>query len=213
MTDHCEQQELTGKHPVSNGVKYFLDFDGVIFNVALLKKKMIDLGVDESKRSADVLTQLAHKDATFDLSQLVFTDARAFLEEHRDCCEIVSSFVSSNPNNNKQSEAVQQEYQEAKIVLSGVADIIGREHVHVVGTSKAQMLHTLASAIPQDLKNASCMFIDDRAVYVREALALGIPALLMLRETSPDTAHDNDDLKTITSFEGLIKQSSYAKIN
>lgn len=160
-------------------MKYILDFDGVIFNTKALKEKMKELGIEESSRSASLFEEIKAKDPSFEIENLMFEDARKFLMAHQDDCEIVSSYLSTDPNNNQDDET-QKLYQEVKIELSGALGLIGKEHVHVVGKSKMEALAILRKRF--DEEDQSYVFIDDRKEYVQEAEELGIPALWMKKE-------------------------------
>jgi len=165
-------------------MKYILDFDGVIFNTEALKKKMAELGIEESARSAVLFDEIKEKDPAFEIESLVYEDARRFIHAHASDCEIVSSFVSTDPHNNQNSE-IQQLYQQRKIELSGVMSVIGATHVHVVGQSKAEALSKLQEKY--DNEGVECMFIDDRRIYVEEATDLGIKTFWMNRRKSGGT--------------------------
>jgi hypothetical protein len=179
-------------------MKYFLDFDGVLFDTQTLKDKMFALGIEESLRSASLFEDMKAADPDFDINQLLFEDAKAFLEEHASNCKVVSSFVSTNPMNN-QDESVQREYQETKIKLCGVASLVGEENVHVVGISKRDALQALKEEC--DTLNEEYVFIDDRLMYVEEARSLGILSVWMNRtglRSEPEEAHQ------VSSFEQLL---------
>jgi len=167
-------------------MKYILDFDGVIFNVQALKEKMAELGIGESFRCKETFEEIALKDPAFDIRALVFSDALLFLNEHAHDCEIVSSYVSISQVHTEPID-VQRAYQEAKILRSGVTEILGSHKVHVVGKSKKEMLRELK--VRFDLEGVECVFIDDRKEYIEEASDLGITALLMdkspTRKSSP----------------------------
>ena len=169
-------------------MRYLLDFDGVIFNTEVLKERMSALHLEEAERSASLFDALMAHDPQFDLASLVFPDAFAFLTRHREVCDIVSSYISSNPLNN-QAEDVQKQYQYRKIELSGALQIVGSDRVHIVGASKSQALKILRDQCAQ--LQEECLFIDDRKVYVEEALQLGIKAVLMDRYTQMDEADDS----------------------
>lgn len=163
-------------------MKYILDFDGVIFNTEALKKVMVELGIEAKDRSSDMFAQIRErKGGDFDFTQFVFKDALAFLEAHKGECVVVSSYQSINPDNNKSlSDEVQKQYQVAKIASSGIGDIIGSQNIHIVGISKKEKLAQLQRTYT-DLCEAFC-FVDDREVYVTEALSLGIRAYFMNSE-------------------------------
>ncbi len=169
-------------------MRYLLDFDGVIFNTEALKGRMSALHLEEAERSASLFDELTAHDPHFDATLLVYPDAYAFLLRHRTACDIVSSYISSNPLNN-QAEDVQELYQRRKIEISGVMDIVGDDRVHIVGASKSQALQMLKDACTE--RQEACLFIDDRKVYVEEALQLGIKAVLMDRYTQMDEADDS----------------------
>lgn len=159
-------------------MKYFLDFDGVIFNVEALKAKMTELGMEQALRSADIFDAIKRQDPHFKISDLVYEDALRFLQQHAKDCHVVSSFVSSNPNNNT-DERTQYEYQERKIKESGIAALLGAGAIHIVGESKSEMLEELHASCAKDKEK--CVFVDDRELYMQEAHALGIFAVLMDR--------------------------------
>ncbi len=169
-------------------MKYLLDFDGVIFDTESLKAKMTSLQLQEAERSASLFEDILARDPHFDIASLMFSDARVFLTRHRGSCIVVSSYISSNPLNN-QAEDVQELYQRKKIELSGALHLVGTEHVHVVGASKAQALRELRDACAS--AGEECLFIDDHKVYVEEALQLGMRAFLMDRYTQNESAEDS----------------------
>lgn len=176
-------------------MKYLLDFDGVIFNTAALKKKMVEQGFTESSRTAETFTELQRTDPTFDLSGLVFTDAREFLSKHAGDCYIVSSYVSrfvSHADNAQEHRA----YQEAKIRLSGVSDMVGDTHVHVVGSSKAEKLQELKDFFGH--QNEECIFVDDRKEHIHEAEALGIQAYWMNKSGQKNDL-ESEGIKEVTN--------------
>lgn len=160
-------------------MKYFLDFDGVIFDTETLKKHMTEQGLENAARTASLFEIMQENDPQFAPSALVFDDARRFLLRNAAQCHIVSSYISSKPHSNENSQW-ERAYQERKIALSGVVDIVGHENVHVVGASKAPMLSELKERC--DTEGESYVFVDDRELYVQEALGLGIPAVWMNRE-------------------------------
>lgn len=178
-------------------MKYFLDFDGVLFDTQALKNKMSEQGIEESLRSASLFDGIKKNDPGFDIAGFVFKDAEAFLEAHAPDCRIVSSFVSSNPMNN-QDERVQREYQETKIRLCGISRIVGEENVHVVGISKREALALLKKECED--RNEACVFVDDRLMYVEEARSLGMLSVWMNRtglHSEPEEPHQ------ISSFNDL----------
>lgn len=180
-------------------MKYFLDFDGVIFDIASFKARMNTLGFAEKERTASMLTQMQQEDPTLSLTHFVFEDARAFIEAHANNCSVVSSFVSSNPLL-AQSDQEARQYQERKIELSGVTSLLGASRVHVVGQSKSEALASLNKECTK--AGEVCVFIDDRQEYIEEALELGIRAIWMNRATLEKsdrfpTAHSFNDVMTL----------------
>ena len=181
-------------------MKYLLDFDGVLFDTQTLKEIMVGLHIEESLRSATLFEDIVIADPTFDIRSLLFDDAHRFLQGHAQDCRVVSSYVSSNPHNN-QDVGIQREYQETKIQLSGVSDLVGKEHVHVVGISKRDALRTLKQEC--DEANEMCVFIDDRLVYVEEARSLGVFSIWMNRtglKAEPEEQHQ------VASFDELTEK-------
>ena len=177
-------------------MRYILDFDGVIFNTQKLKETMALYKIDESARRAGLFDEIKALDPAFDVASLVFEDARAFIETHKDACVVVSSYVSTNPANDTDIPT-QNEYQVVKIRLAGIPALIGDHNVHVVGASKQEALKTLKNIY--DKNNEQCVFVDDRLMYVQESESAGIPALLMDR--SKTTKHTS--VPSIASFDEL----------
>jgi len=178
-------------------MKYFLDFDGVIFDIEAFKAHMEALGFAHAPRSASLFTDMQAKDSTFEVSSFIFPDAAQFLHEHKEDSFVVSSYVSSNPLLN-QNEEEAASYQEKKIELSGITTLLGRERIHVVGTSKQAALRMLQEACTHD--NEPCMFIDDTEAHVRDALHLGIEAVLMNRH-----GKEISDLRSFASFNDVAR--------
>lgn len=162
-------------------MKYILDFDGVISNTEALKKVMGELQVVESSRSGSTFTEMQERiGLTLNAQSFLFKDAVAFLKEHAEECVVISSYQSINPDNNKGlTDEVQKQYQEAKMLFSGIADIIGKHNIHIVGISKKEKLAELQREYT-DAGEGFC-FVDDREVYINEAIDLGIPAYVMNR--------------------------------
>lgn len=184
-------------------MKYILDFDGVIFNVQALKKKMAELGIAEVSRSKKTFDEIEQKDPSFDIRTLVFRDALLFLEKHRTDCVIVSSYVSASQHGDEVTDT-QREYQETKIVLSGVADIIGAAQVHVVGKSKTEMLQELQVAFAAQADE--CVFIDDWKERIEEAEDLGISSFWMNRQSGghyTEAPGESRSFTEIGNFEDL----------
>lgn len=179
-------------------MKYFLDFDGVLFDTQTLKDKMSALGIEESLRSASLFEDIKAANPGFDIMQLLFEDARTFLNEYKTNCKVISSFVSTNPMNN-QDESVQREYQETKIRLCGVEAMVGKENVHVVGISKRDALSALKKECEKS--NDECVFIDDRLMYVEEARSLGILSVWMNRA---GLRSEPEESRQISSFAELL---------
>ncbi len=177
-------------------MRYILDFDGVIFNTQKLKELMALHRIDESSRSASLFDEIKASEPSFDVASLVFEDAKAFLESHKDACVVVSSYVSTNPKNDTDIPT-QNEYQVVKIRLAGIPALIGDHNVHVVGASKQEALKTLKNIY--DKNGEQCIFVDDRLMYVQESESAGIPALLMDRYGT--TEHKS--VPTIASFAEL----------
>lgn len=179
-------------------MKYILDFDEVIFNTTALKKKLSECGIAESTRSAGVFDEIKRRDPSFKIENLVFDEVMAFLQNHRGDCEIVSSYISTDPTKTT-NENTQRLYHEEKIKRSGIANIVGQEHVHVVGKSKAEVLSELKRRF--DSEGEDCVFVDDRKEYVEEAQTLGIQAFWMRKEYVGG------------SFEGAKEHREYNKIS
>jgi hypothetical protein len=178
-------------------MRFFLDFDGVIFNTQALKEKMAALGIEEGERSEATLRLVEERDPSFSLQALVFPDAAAFLARNSERCEIVSSYVSTNPDARADAEDARA-YQTLKIRLAGVTSILGEDRVHVVGERKRDVLAELARTCAE--AGEECVFIDDRIVHIDEARELGIRALLMDR-----TGAIGDASERIRSFAELAE--------
>jgi len=161
-------------------MKYILDFDGVILNTEALKKKMAEFGIEESKREASVFETMRGMDPSIKVSDFLFPDAEKFLRNNGASCVIVSSYLSVDPENNNEDYETQRLFQKTKIKQAGVFDIVGEDNVHVVGESKAGALSELKSEC--DKNGEECIFIDDRKVYIEEAIELGVPAFWMNRK-------------------------------
>lgn len=159
-------------------MRFFLDFDGVIFDTQALKEKMASLGIAEGERSEETLRLVEERDPSFSLRELVFSDAAAFLDANHGHCDIISSYVSTNPDA-RADAADACAYQALKIRLSGVTGLLGEERVHVVGERKREMLSELARICAAEEED--CIFVDDRLAHIEEARLLGIRALLMDR--------------------------------
>lgn len=182
-------------------MKYFLDFDGVIFDIEAFKQRMQELGFADAPRSAVLFASMKVADPNFNVASFVFEDARLFLEAHREHCYVVSSYVSSNPLLN-QNEEEAASYQEEKIRLAGVTGLLGAERINVVGQSKQEALRSLQEIC---LKNSEeCIFVDDREEYVRDAAELGINAMLMNRHH-----RTVDALVSVSSFKELSEKIHY----
>lgn len=179
-------------------MKYFLDFDGVLFNTKPLKEELARWGLLEEKRSASTFDIIATHNPDFDLKSLVFKDARTFLEEHASDCVVVSSYISAVSNGTENTDVLRA-YQEKKIELSGVTKLVGRDRVHVVGVSKQQALLLLKEEC--DKNNEHCVFVDDRREHIEEALKLGIEAVWMQRHRS--VPQQQGQIVTIASFDEL----------
>lgn len=177
-------------------MKYFLDFDGVIFDIEAFKERMRVLGLQEAPRNKDLFALMQSKDPSFRVSDFVFPDAYAFLQKHTHDCFIVSSYISSNPLLN-QDEKEAFAYQKEKIMLSGVGELIGISHIHVVGESKSETLALLQAACKE--KNEACVFVDDTKEFVHAASDLGITALWMQRSH----IYQNEE-NSISSFAEVV---------
>jgi hypothetical protein len=160
-------------------MKYLLDFDGVIFDAKALKKRMALLGIDEETRSGQTLDEIVRRDGHFDVTSLLYPDAKDFLEQHASDCEIISSYVSFNHTEGALDKE-HEEFQKSKIMRSGVLALLGESRIHVVGLSKKDMLLALKQKFSQ--AEETCVFIDDRKEYTEEASELNIRAFLMCRE-------------------------------
>ncbi len=174
-------------------MKYLLDFDGVLFDIELFKARMEELGFKNAKRSAALFDQMKEKDPVLDVSSFLFPDAKSFLEEHRDDCLVISSFVSSNPQP-EEYETDARAYQERKITLSGVPTLLSDGSILVVGSSKEEALKKVYEKCGKD--GEDCIFIDDREVHIDEAARVGIKAVCMDRI---GTSHD-PHVRVVRSF-------------
>lgn len=155
-------------------MKYILDFDEVLFNTTALKQKMDSLGFSESEREGDVLDKIIQIDPEFDLRSLVFPGALSFLQKYGKDCIVVSSASSVTVENNTNLEA-QVAFQQKKIALSGVEDLV--QSICVVGVDKTEALSEIQNEYGNEL-----VFVDDREKYVKEARELGIESVWMDRE-------------------------------
>jgi len=167
-------------------MKYILDFDEVLFNTTALKAKLAEAGCSEAERSLEVFDRIQECDHDFDFTSLVFPGALKFLTEHGDDCIVVSSATSSTTENNTDLTK-QLAYQTKKIDLSGVSDLVSA--VHVVNVSKSEILFKIkeqAEAVGEDV-----VFMDDRQVYVTQALELGITSILIDRTCPIDAPSQN----------------------
>lgn len=160
-------------------MKYILDFDEVIFNTSLLKKKMEKLGIGEDERGLDVFDRITEADPTFDFKDLVFPDALELIKEYGSDCFIVSSASSETMENNNDLKA-QLAFQREKIIRSGVLEYVDEKNVHVVGAEKKEALTEVRDALKEQGK--SFVFVDDREQYMREAKELEIPTVWMDRK-------------------------------
>jgi hypothetical protein len=180
-------------------MKYILDFDGVIFNTQVLKDAMASLGIDESLRTKDTFDEIKRSMPDFDASSLVFSDARLFLEKNAEHCEVVSSFLRHGSDISVQAEDVQRTFQENKIQRAGIVDLLGKEHIHVVGKSKKEMLLALKTRF--DGEGSICIFIDDRQEYIAEAESIGIRTFWMRREVS---TVGKGEITSFTDLENIL---------
>jgi hypothetical protein len=189
-------------------MKFILDFDEVIFNTRKLKEKMAELGIDESQRSGTTFEEIERQDPDFKIEDLVFEDALHFIQRHKGNCEIVSSFNSVVSLNNQDAHT-QEEFQIEKILQSGVTELVGENHVHVVGESKKDILTKLQKQFSEN--GEECVFVDDRKEYVHEAENLGMKAFVMNRKNdtwSFEGSYERNEKGEVSSFvelENILK--------
>lgn len=162
-------------------MKYIFDFDEVLFNTTALKEKMVAAGILESERGLAVFEKLEAFDPTFSCAALVFPGARAFLEAHGADCIIVSSASSITAGNNTDL-ALQRAFQLEKVARSGVERLVSA--VYIVDTTKKETLQLIKTALEHE--GEDMVFVDDRTMYIEEALGLGIKSILMDRTCRTD---------------------------
>lgn len=194
-------QNITPKEKpsASNGVKYILDFDGVILNIDALKAKMGELEIPLSFRTKETFQLIKEKDASFNLSSLIFSDALTFIKKHANKCVIVSSHVSVTQTE-PQDEEASFGFQLEKIMLSGVKEL-GITDIRVVGKEKKEALADIQKEFGQQ-----CVFVDDREQYINEAKELGLRAFFMNRKRTSrsfETLKNFESTNEIASFDEL----------
>lgn len=152
-------------------MKYILDFDDVIFNTQALKEKAEELDISVTERTPELVTQILKADPKFDFKQLVFPEARAFIEEYAKDCIILSSATSPG-----ESEA-ELGYQTAKLRAAGMWELLPAESIRVVSHSKKAELAKIKREL--DAAGETGVFVDDKEGYLREAAEVGIAPVWM----------------------------------
>lgn len=184
-------------------MKYILDFDETIFNAKKFKQILRDCSIDENFVSGETFDEIKTKLPDFDISSLLFQDAIDFLRAHVNDCEIVSSFLSVDPAKNYDEEK-RRSYQAQKIALSGVTELLGSNHVHLVGDSKMEKLQELKQ-VHED-KQEQCVFVDDNPEWIEQAESIGMRAFTMKREHAVGTFENFFGIlskNSVSSFEGF----------
>lgn len=179
-------------------MKYLIDFDECIFDASKLKEILRDCDIDIHARNGDTFSQIeAHPNyQQFDVKELLFPDALAFLKERGKEVIIVSA---AQTKENQETVEATRAFQEEKIERSGVRDLVSK--VVITGSSKTEALKELQRECDEPL-----VFVDDRPGYLKEAKELGILTIRLLRgEYKEDQGNGADDSSEITAFDELEK--------
>lgn len=160
-------------------MKYILDFDETIFDAKKFKQILVDCSIEETSVSAETFNEIKKIFPDFDIKSLLFKDALDFLEAHAGDCQIVSTYLSVDPEKNNDFEK-RKAFQAEKIALCGVTKLLGEEKIHLVGDSKMEKLQELKEL--HDGRGEQCVFVDDSERWTRQAESIGMRAYTMKRE-------------------------------
>jgi FMN phosphatase YigB (HAD superfamily) len=122
------------------------------------------------------------------------------LIKHKDACEIVTTYLSRDPQKNGNKPA-RESFQIKKLALCGITELLGEDHVHIVEESKKEILIELKQRFESETPPEKCVYVDDRENYVDAARELGIPAYKM------DRVGPNSEFEKFLSFpeKGVIR--------
>lgn len=162
-------------------MKYILDFDDTIFDAKKLKNILKECGIAEDRVSETTFDEIEKIKPDFDIKSLLFPDALEFLKKHKDNCEIVTTYLSRDPQKNG-NRLARKNFQIQKLALCGITKLLGENHVHVVEESKKEILEELKKSFESEIPPKKCVYVDDRKNYLEVAHALGIPVYRMERE-------------------------------
>lgn len=184
-------------------MKYILDFDDTIFNAKKFKQILVQCDIEEASVSRDTFDEIKRKLPDFDITSLLFGDALDFLREHASDCEIVSSFLSVDPEKNGAIEK-RESYQTQKIALCGITELLGEKHIHLAGDSKKEKLIELKNAYEEI--EETCVFVDDNPEWIKQAESISMRAYTMKREHTIGTFENFFGIRErnfILSFKGF----------
>ena len=189
-------------------MKFILDFDDVLFNTEALKRKLVELGLDGEERGPDLLDRISEADPTFDITTLIYPDAREFLAEFGEECMIVSSYHSKTMPNDPSATKQYRAFQAEKIERSGA--LSNGAHLELTPQDKYDVLRELQrEAVVTD---TPYFFIDDNEHHLHEAKELGLVCVKMERTTRdafgferPPFPSEFPVVRTMTEFMAYCK--------
>ena len=192
-------------------MKYILDFDKTIFDAKKFKQILEDCEIEEGSVSAETFAEIKKMLPGFDIKSLLFKDALDFLEAHASECEIVSSYLSVDPENNSDPEK-REAFQAEKISLCGITELLGSDHVHLVGDSKVEKLQELK--LIHEETGEQCVFVDDNEKWTKQAESIGMRAYTMKRDRQMGviegffTSIEKGEISSFTDLEQRIKEDT-----
>ena len=189
-------------------MKYILDFDDTIFDAKKLKTILAKCGISEDAVSETIFDEIKKQIPDFDIQSLLFKDAYAFLKANKDNCEIITTYLSRDPAKNS-DVTMRKAYQTKKIILTGIMDLLGVSHVHIVGASKTEVMKQLYNQFLQ--MGEKCVYVDDRPDYIAEAKEVGIRGYLMKRGSGMSFENVGIPIEryVVHSFQGFTERVAH----
>lgn len=179
-------------------MRIILDFDRVLFDTDAFVAKLDELGIDHSVRNRALIDAALEQGVSF--ASFVREGVVDFLKERGQEVVIVSSHFSRTSDDNNNPEANPLEWQEMKIQLSGLAELV--EKVMVTARDKREAFEEIAA------QAGEVMVLDDEPEHIAVARELGFLAFQFKTKKysahSPEGSSRFEVGETVSSFPEFV---------
>jgi len=175
-------------------MRFILDFDRVLFDTDAFVAKLEELGIEHRIRNRALIEAVLAKGVSFE--SFVHEGVVDFLKKRGKEVVIVSSHFGRTTDDNENPAANPQEWQEMKIKLSGLSELV--EKVIVTARDKREAFAEIAAQADE------IIVLDDEPEHIAVARELGFRVFhyKTKRNTSfaPEGAPRFETERTVSSF-------------